>query len=989
MNALAPSDFGSFFTAVYGYAPFHWQQALADRVLGGGGWPEAIDVPTGMGKTAVVDVAVFALACQASWLPSERSAPTRTLFVVDRRVIVDQAYERACRLANRLDEADDGIVAEVAAALSSLTAGRGRALEVVRMRGGITWGWRWLRSPDQPAVVVGTVDQAGSRMLFRGYGVSSRLRPIDAALCGADCLLILDEAHLAQPLVETATTIARYEARAERPVLGRRRPRPVVMSATLTHDQADVHRLDAGAEASPVARARLRAQKLVAPLEMTTASRDPVPDLARGMAAIVGDRLSDGRVERVAVVCNTVGLARAVHASLAGARIDADLCLLTGRCRGFERERIAEQWGKELAATFERPPRLRPVVAVATQTIEVGADFDVDLLVTEASPFDALVQRLGRLNRLGLHDAARAFVVHCERRHAVDPVYGPATDRTWAWLRSLVGDVPVKSAKELSTASREALLADLGPLALLESLDGAQRRQLAGPSPLAPVALGSVLASWARTEPAPEPDQVVAPFLHGVGRNVPQVEICWRAGLPEVHEPDAPAAVEAELGSVPVVSGETVEVPIWEARRYLQGYGPVHLADVEGVDEEADGDLEESMPLAAWVKRGEAVSRVVPAQIKPGDTIIVRAEEGGHDHWGWTGVRGPAVVDVADLCQMKPALRLRAGLLSNVLGGTTAEWEDALGGAATAGDESPADVVTRLLDAVARTERSDAASIAPQIRQRAADLARQGVVFGRRSPGKATATRDGGWYVVMGGRTDRPERGGLTDRDSDEGATTSSVAPRRVTLEEHLLDVGGRAAAIATNLGMPGDVVAALEVAGRAHDLGKADWRFQVMLHGGDPVRAEASGVVLAKSGMDPANRPAFRAAQAAAGWPAGMRHEVLSTKLMRKLITEAPGAFDGIDADLVLHLIGSHHGWGRPLFPAMIDPAPRVVTATLPDTGATTSIDPDGAVVDWDAPARFERLGCRYGWWGLALLEATLRLADIACSEEYGREAT
>jgi CRISPR-associated endonuclease/helicase Cas3 len=97
MSALSINDFAAFFREVHGVDPFPWQVRLAHQVIRGVGWPRVLDLPTGCGKTAAIDVAVFHLAVEAE-LIKERRAPVRITYVVDRRLVVDEAYERARRV---------------------------------------------------------------------------------------------------------------------------------------------------------------------------------------------------------------------------------------------------------------------------------------------------------------------------------------------------------------------------------------------------------------------------------------------------------------------------------------------------------------------------------------------------------------------------------------------------------------------------------------------------------------------------------------------------------------------------------------------------------------------------------------------------------------------------------------------------------------------------------------------------------------------------
>jgi CRISPR-associated endonuclease/helicase Cas3 len=88
-------------------------------------------------------------------------------------------------------------------------------------------------------------------------------------------------------------------------------------------------------------------------------------------------------------------------------------------------------------------------------------------------------------------------------------------------------------------------------------------------------------------------------------------------------------------------------------------------------------------------------------------------------------------------------------------------------------------------------------------------------------------------------------------------------------------------------------------------------------------------------------------------------------------------------DPDLVLWLVGTHHGRGRPFFDPVDDPHPVVAEVMLDfmRDGHTTRLR--GPVRHGLAELtsgwadRFDALLARYGHWGLAYLEAVVRLVD------------
>ena len=112
---------------------------------------------------------------------------------------------------------------------------------------------------------------------------------------------------------------------------------------------------------------------------------------------------------------------------------------------------------------------------------------------------------------------------------------------------------------------------------------------------------------------------------------------------------------------------------------------------------------------------------------------------------------------------------------------------------------------------------------------------------------------------------------------------------------------------------------------------------------------------------------------------PRGGRHEDLSARLVRAWLEQDPSWGDQLERGLLLHLVISHHGKGRPLVPPVSDGTPESVSGAV--LGAPVTVPADLGLVDWEQPARFRQLSDRFGPWGLALLEAIVIGADHAVS--------
>lgn len=922
MADLTAEDFGAFFSDVHDQAPFPWQERLTRQVLSDGQWPEVIDLPTGTGKTSVLDTAVFALAARPDRFPR------RVVFVIDRRIVVDQVYERADLIRKQVTAAGTETLRRVRDRLGEISGGE--PLDTAALRGGALILDEWTKRPDQPWVVVSTVDQFGSRLLFRGYGVSPGMRPIHAGLAGNDCLVVLDEVHLSRPFAETLAEIAASDAG---PLP--RRFQVVEMSATPSNPAARRFTLtDGDLAGSEELRRRVEAAKQ-AELVIGKSKKPSHEEVPPTVLKIVKSGL-DEQVRSLGVVVNRVRTARETHKALTVAGYKSHL--ITGRMRPLDRVQALD-----LISGAVDPDQIRSAgeleIVVATQSIEVGADFSFDTLITECAPVDSLKQRFGRLDRRGNYadhagQPARAWILGVKsvlEAKNPDPVYGESVKATW---------------EELERRSESGGPIDVGPRSpdLMNFPDDST-----APHRQAPLLLPTHMQAWAQTSPVPVVDPPIDWFLHGMDNSQePDVAVLWRWDR----------SGEA-LRLVPPRTAEYLQVPVGAIRSWLSGGAEAPVADVSASGGESDRYIEDqddsTSDWVRWAGFQDGPQKISLGDIRPGDILIVDPERGGITAGNWDPGSTEPVTDLGDMAQLAYGRRATLRLDPRIFG-ETAELK---------GISAPP-LPTYEPEAATPKERVEE-WMATAVKSSDSDWLAQaiGKLQGNCHIEQIGETGSDGAYFIIAQQS-------IDDLTFDDSDQSSSFTGTKVSLRRHLDGVGDRAAEFARRLDLDEAVQEDLRLAGQLHDVGKVDPRFQRQMVGADPVKEAMLDEPIAKS------LPGVRTSPR--GWPP-VRHE-LSSVAMAESNPEISAM--ARDWDLVLHLVGTHHGRARPLPPIVEDPEPE--TLSFDHAGHRMESDSGGLV---DSPLaiemadRFWHLVARYGYHGLAWLEAILRLADHRQSAE------
>lgn len=478
------SDFPTAFAVLTGHPPFPWQAALYQRFLAGE-FPPQVLLPTGLGKTAILAVWLLALA------QSPDRLPRRLVYVVNRRTVVDQATREAERLRAQLSQ-----VPEVAETLRRLCSVSWEPpLAISTLRGQYADNREWSADPARPAIIVGTVDMVGSRLLFGGYGVGFRRRPLHAGLLGQDVLLVHDEAHL-EPAFQELLQALHAEQQRERPL----RPFHIVALSATPRQSEPPFTLTPADEEHPVVRQRIQARKQLC------LHAAPEEEVAERIAALALEhRASD---QAILVYLRRLEDLETVARRLASETVER----LTGTLRGWERDRLATEnpvFARFLPPADRRVPATSGTVyLLCTSAGEVGVNLSADHLVCDLTTFESMVQRFGRVNRFG-EGAARIDVVHPQEWRGENE-YDIRRQRTLALLQQLQGDASPQALRRLDLQACQDAFAP--PPVVLRTTDILWDAW--------------TLTTLTREYPA---RPLLAPYLHGLSAEyIPDTYVAWR-----------------------------------------------------------------------------------------------------------------------------------------------------------------------------------------------------------------------------------------------------------------------------------------------------------------------------------------------------------------------------------------------------------------------------------------------------------------------------
>jgi CRISPR-associated endonuclease/helicase Cas3 len=651
---MIPINFDDAFDRLTEYQPFPWQRDLYETWFSKGKFPDACTLPTGLGKTSVIAVWLIGLATHPDKMPR------RLVYVVNRRTVVDQTTEEVEKYRRNLRAA--GLWEPLARMSGVPLRAEDSPLAVSTLRGQFADNREWSADPSRPAVISGTVDMIGSRLLFSGYGVGMKGRPLHAGFLGQDVLFIHDEAHL-EPAFQDLVKAIECEQKKSKEF----RPFRVMELTATSRGEGAVFELTPEEKAIPPELPAKQSEPIHHVWQRITSKkalrfhpvkRDSVAnrigEIARGQWKESG--------KAILIFVRTIDDVRKVQAILTdkkkGGIAEDQVQLLTGTMRGKERDDLATT--DPVFARFSPSPGVEgkkgTVYLICTTAGEVGVDISADHMVCDLSTLDSMAQRFGRVNRRG-EGAAMIDVVFETDPNPKPP--SPAFEAArWKTKQAL---------ERLAACGWSVERYDASPSAIgvvMKSLTEDERKAAFAPPPTILPTTDMLFDAWGLTTVTGKlPSRpAVEPYLHGLTEwDPPVTQVAWREevkNLQPKYDTDAAredrqaddrktlAKLAAELlDDFPLKPHELLQDRMTRVRKTLDEVAETHPSEPAWVvDEEGNVVVTTLGELSAMEKRDGKTQYVIDSRYC---TILLPPSVGGLNSQGMLDANSPTASDVS------------------------------------------------------------------------------------------------------------------------------------------------------------------------------------------------------------------------------------------------------------------------------------------------------------------------------------------------------
>jgi len=846
-------SFKADFKKLTEHSPFPWQERLFKLFISGDFESCATcRLPTGVGKTSILCVWLLAL------IEAPDKVPRRLAYVVNRRTIVDQTTDEAMKLRSGIENNDE-FRAKLLALCAIKKSPNGKPvcpLAISTLRGQFADNREWSADPTRPAIICGTVDMIGSRLLFDGYRCGFKTKPMQAGFLGTDTLLVHDEAHLEPAFQALLRTIETEQTSGQFPEWNQSRVlRAIELSATARNEsKGGVFELAAKDYKNTVIHKRLTAKKTMTihNVEKESQSAAKIAELALGYA-------NSGQailvyVNKVEDVKKIVDILTKAMEKARDKKLPLNVAQLTGTIRGYERDRLATEnpvFQRFLPASLRREltldlPNDETVFLVANSAGSTGVNISGDHLVCSLdTTYEHVAQRLGRVNRFGDGDAKVDVVVANSVSNAnQEELIGHhrAVFNTLKLLERLLESAGDCSNEALSKLPIDMVANSFSPLPEILHADELLFDKWAMTS--------FTMASQKNKLPGKPP---VKDWLHGVEENeVPQTQVAWRDEVEWVTgdllaSQPKPLTLSDTLNAIPLLPHELLR----DSTKRV--YNALLSLSKHASENDADAAIPIWLINEQRVVEPHTLNKLVPPNTKAAEaksiqeklayrTIILPESLGGLNSLGmFVGAKGDSERhDVAAINSAGQTIKIQPKHLHD------------------AGSEQES--LLKTMRCVLQIQK-DNGTETPLIFK---------------------------WYSL--------ERG-------IEDDSFSWSASKQQLLSDHLDSAEKHAKTFASYLKLPQDIGAALAIAARYHDLGKNRELWQRGI-GNDNYTANDESTILAKSGGY--DRPINQF----------YRHEfgsLIDIKQKEDFLSLSSSM-----QFLAMHLVAAHHGRGRPHFPEL-----------------------------------------------------------------------